>query len=229
MYDKYAEKTDLRSGQDAASGYGGPAVSALLGMADFATATKVLEYGTGQGKLAELVLNQNPDSTTLFWEGIDQSPNMVQRFTERCIGTFGKDRCAIQFLENGNPADVKVEAGTFDRFVSTYVLDLMSEEDMYKVLDLAESSLDADKGKLLLAGITWGYTKSFRTFYTTLVWELMYKLRRKKVGGCRPQALQPYLEARGWRIEKAATTLPVGYPWMASEVICAKPPLAKSK
>jgi phospholipid N-methyltransferase len=227
VYDKYAEKTDLRSGQDAASGYGGPAVSALLNMADFDSATKVLEYGTGQGKLAELVLNSNPDSS-LFWQGIDQSPNMVKGFQQRCVATFGPERCAIDFLESGNPSDVKVEPGTYDRFVSTYVLDLMSEEDMYKVLDLAETSLCPDKGMLLLAGITWGYTKSIRTFYTTLVWEFMYQIRRKKVGGCRPQALQPYLKARGWRIEKVETTLPVGYPWMASEVICARPPLAKS-
>ncbi|KAL7576953.1 hypothetical protein ACA910_006709 [Epithemia clementina (nom. ined.)] len=154
---------------------------------------------------------------------------MVQQFKERCIGKFGPEQCSIDLLENGNPSDVVVVPKSVDRFVSTYVLDLMSEEDMYKVFDLAEQCLCPDNGLLLLAGITWGYTKSIQTFFTTAIWEFMYKVRRKKVGGCRPQALQPYLKARGWRIQKVVTTLPVGYPWMASEVICAKPPLATKR
>ena len=95
---------------------------------------------------------------------------------------------------------------------------------MYKVLDLAEASLHPQDGRLLLSGITWGYRDSVKTFLTTLVWEVFYKVRRKKVGGCRPQLLQPYLESKGWRIEKIVRTLPNGYPHMVSEVILAKPP-----
>jgi hypothetical protein len=59
----------------------------------------------------------------------------------------------------------------------------------------------------------------------TSVWEVLYKVWRQKVGGCRPQKLQPYLKAKGWRIEKVVQTLPNGYPWMASEVIRARPPI----
>jgi hypothetical protein len=59
----------------------------------------------------------------------------------------------------------------------------------------------------------------------TAIWECLYWVRRNKVGGCRPQALQPYLEARGWRIEKVVQTMPDGFPWMVSEVISARPPL----
>ncbi|KAL7576954.1 hypothetical protein ACA910_006710 [Epithemia clementina (nom. ined.)] len=57
VYDKYADDAALVAGNDVASGYGGPAVKALLEMADFDSAKQVLEYGTGQGKLAELVLS----------------------------------------------------------------------------------------------------------------------------------------------------------------------------
>ena len=60
----------------------------------------------------------------------------------------------------------------------------------------------------------------------TLVWELLYRFRRKVVGGCRPQHLAPYLRAKGWRIVKEVRTLPSGFPWMASEVLAARPPLA---
>ena len=49
-----------------------------------------------------------------------------------------------------------------------------------------------------------------------------------QVGGCRPQALEPYLLARGWRVEARTDTLPSGFPWMASEVIAARPPQAET-
>jgi hypothetical protein len=124
-----------------------------------------LEYGTGQGKLAELVLKDKTTPSNLFWRGIDQSPKMVQGFHRRCVDQFGTERCSIELLESGDPSDVIIESNKkVDRFVSTYCLDLMSEEDMYKVLDLAETSLCPDTGVLLLAGITWGYRMSLKTF-----------------------------------------------------------------
>jgi len=95
---------------------------------------------------------------------------------------------------------------------------------MYAVLDTAERSLHPDRGLLLLSGITWGYRRSLRTFLMTLVWELLYRFARKTVGGCRPQRLVPYLESRGWEVIKVVETLPSGFPWMASEVIAARPP-----
>ena len=230
VYNGFAEKQDHVGGNDVESGYGGPAITALLEMADFESSHAVLEYGTGQGKLAELVLKKETTPLTLFWRGIDQSPKMVEGFQQRCVDQFGTERCSIELLESGDPSDVTIESkNTVDRFVSTYCLDLMSEEDMYKVLDLAESCLCPETGILLLAGITWGYEMSLKTFFMTLIWEILYKIWRKKVGGCRPQELQPYLKAKGWRIEKVVRTLPNGYPWMASEVIRARPPISTTK
>jgi hypothetical protein len=150
---------------------------------------------------------------------------MVEDFKKRCVDTFGSERCMIEWLEGGDPNQLTVEPGSVDRFVSTYCLDLLSEEDMYDVLDLAQRSLHQENGLLLLAGITWGYRSSLKTFCMTAVWECLYQLRRTKVGGCRPQTILPYLKARGWRIEKSVQTMPTGFPWMVSEVICAKPPL----
>ena len=135
-------------------------------------------------------------------------------------------RCTVELLPDGDPASLAVPAdGGADRFVSTYCLDLMSETDMMATLDKAEACLHPERGLLLLAGITWGYHLSVRTFFMTLVWELLYRFRRKVVGGCRPQHLAPYLRAKGWRIVKEVRTLPSGFPWMASEVLAARPPL----
>lgn len=230
VYDKFADEGHKQGGKDADSGYGGPAVTALLEMADFASASKVLEFGCGQGKLAELVLEQqeqraSSDRKSFHWRAIDQSPKMVDRFQQRCVQRFGEEACTVELLNSGVPSEVYLEKGqTFDRFVSTYCLDLLSEGDMYEVLDLAQASLHPHRGILLLAGITWGYRDSVQTCAMTLIWELLYRFNRKRVGGCRPQALLPYLKSRGWRIETCRKTMPNGFPWMVSEVIAARPP-----
>lgn len=240
VYDDFARKGDNVGGNDAESGYGGPAVKALIDMADFDDddsssgpqhgVKTVFEFGTGQGKLAALVLGTASTNTQLQWRGVDQSPLMVEGFRNRCVDRFGAERCSVELLESGNPSELfdQMESESIDRFVSTYVLDLLSEDDIYNVLDLAEKVLHRQHGKLLLAGITWGYRGSLQTSVMTAAWEVLYTVWRTKVGGCRPQALQPYLKARGWTIEKTVTTLPDGYPWMASEVICARPPRSKS-
>jgi len=217
VYDNFAV-TGHAGGRDASSGYGGPAVKALLTMAAFSQAKTVLDFGCGAGKLAELVLEQQPD---LQWRGVDQSKLMVKAARQR-LARFG-DRVNIEYLERGEPRDLEMAPASVDRFVSTYCLDLMSEDDMFAVLDQAQHSL-RPSGLLLLAGITWGYRLSLKTFFMTLVWELLYRFRRKTVGGCRPQNLEPYLLARGWTVVQSVRTRPAGFPWMASEVIVAKPP-----
>ena len=226
VYDGFAIQGHSTGGKDADSGYGGPAVSALLEIANFDAAKSVLDFGCGQGKLCELVLKNYPD---LFWRGVDQSPEMVKGFQTRCVDKFGENRCSVELLENGDPASVPVvNPHSVDRFVSTYCLDLLSEKDMFEVLSLAEKCLQPDSGRLLLAGITWGYRASWRTFLMTVVWETLYRFQRSRVGGCRPQELRPYLEAAGWEITDFKRTMPNGFPWMISEVIAAKPPTFKT-
>ena len=151
VYDGFAVKGHA-GGRDASSGYGGPAVQALLTLAAFAEAKSVLDYGCGQGKLAELVLSSHPE---LKWRGVDQSPMMIDKAMEK-LARFGP-RCSLELLASGDPATLEVPpSGSVDRFVSTYCLDLMSEADMFSVLDKAEACLHPERGLLLLAGITWG-------------------------------------------------------------------------
>ena len=272
VYDGFAA-VDHTGGKDVGSGYGGPAISALLDMANFprpsqhgstasstAAICNVVDYGVGQGKLAELVLSASTDMSSsqqssmdarqrqcpIRWRGIDQSPLMVEAARKRLQQYIGEtnDSCAdgdedrktsddgivsIELLESGNPTDVipSIERHSVQRFVSTYCLDLLSEDDMCKVLDVAEHCLDPEEGLLLLAGITWGYKDSVKTCVMTLIWEILYIVARRKVGGCRPQHLEPYLKAKGWRIVEQRRTMPNGFPWMVSEVISARPPLGQ--
>lgn len=225
VYDRFA-KVGHAGGKDASSGYGGPAVKALLSMASFSTARNVLDYGCGQCKLAELVLPACPNIQT--WRGVDQSDAMIESSRDRLCSkedeSIFKERLKLDLLVNGEPDEVNVEVGTVDRFVSTYCLDLLSEQDIYSVLDLAERCLEPKEGLLLLAGITWGYQDSIKTFLMTMIWEILYIFSRKTVGGCRPQNLTPYLIEKGWEIIQCIRTRPDGYPWMMSEVIAARPP-----
>ena len=238
IYNEYAQQSDHFAGNDATSGYGGPAVQALMKMADIGvdpqttdsdSVQQILDYGCGRGKLAEHVFQSLPnEAQKIHWHGVDQSPLMIEKFQER-MNRYENDQfhSTSHFMEDGNPLSmISILPGKhYDRFVSTYCLDLLSEEDMYSVLALAEHCLHPTKGILLLAGITYGYKDSFSTFWTTLTWELMYRIRPAKVGGCRPQCLLPYLKEKGWIIETIERTKPTGYPWMMSEVISARPPL----
>ena len=127
-------------------------MQALLTLAAFAEAKSVLDYGCGQGKLAELVLSSHPE---LKWRGVDQSPMMIDKAKEKLARFW--PRCSLELLASGDPATLEVPpSGSVDRFVSTYCLDLMSEADMFSVLDKAEACLHPERGLLLLAGITWG-------------------------------------------------------------------------
>ena len=204
VYDGFAANGHI-GGNDASSGYGGPAVQALLTLAAFSEAKTVLDYGCGQGKLAEVALSKH---SQLEWRGVDQSPLMVQRAQER-LHKYGA-RSTTELLEEGDPSQVTLTPGSVDRFVSTYCLDLLSERDMYSVLDTAQRSLHPERGLLLLSGITWGYRDSIKTFFMTLIWEILYRVTRRTVGGCRPQNLEPYLKARGWTIVGSVRTLPNG-------------------
>lgn len=219
VYDGFA-RTGHIGGKDAGSGYGGPAVSALISMALLAEASTVFEFGCGQAKLAGLVLPQYPGLSS--WRAVDQSPLMCERARERAR-PFGA-RFAVEHLPSGDPAAATLPAAPVDRFISTYVLDLLSEDDMLRVLELARRALHPERGLLLLSGITWGWRDSPRTCLTTALWSLVYRVKPRVVGGCRPQRLEPYLKAKGWTVVRTARTRPTGFPWMMSEVICARPP-----
>ena len=247
VYNKFAVSGHI-GGKDSSedSGYGGPAVKALVEMAGFGKTScvkgqesiqKVFDYGCGQGKLAEYVLsimedvtnNEDLESLTgpnsVHWHGVDQSPEMIVKFKERFYShTSSKMDASCEYISNGDAAELlsMIPASSYDRFISTYCLDLLSEEDMYKVLTLAEHLIHPD-GEIILAGITYGWKDSVKTFLMTLGWNLMYRIKPKVVGGCRPQNLIPYMKEMDWEITKVVRTKPQGFPWMMSEIICAKP------
>jgi ubiquinone/menaquinone biosynthesis C-methylase UbiE len=128
------------------------------------------------------------------------------------LACFG--RRARVHLSDGSPR-LDFEAGSFDRFVSNYVLDLLTMEDNRAILQEAWRVLSAG-GLLGLTCLSHGFTVFSRMVVS--VWTAMHAIRPTLVGGCRPIRLQELVVAPGWRIRYANRFSRYGVP---SEVVVA--------
>ncbi|HKK14497.1 MAG TPA: class I SAM-dependent methyltransferase [Gammaproteobacteria bacterium] len=182
----------LGRGQDWQGFYEDPPVRALIEHGAFEKAGAVLEFGCGTGRLAERLLD-GAMAAGARYVGMDISDTMI-RLAEARLSRFG-DRARVQRTA-GSPR-LDFEAGRFDRFVSTYVLDLLSAEDIRTVLQEAHRVL-ADGGLLCLASLTHGFTVPSRLLERA--WMALYGLRPSLVGGCRPLGLPALLDDARWRI-----------------------------
>ena len=82
-----------------------------------------------------------------------------------------------------------------DRFVSNYVLDILSFDEIELVINEAKRVLKKD-GLLCLTGLTYG-KGPFSKLWTAF-WQLRFYINPKWVGGCRPVALLNFLSE--WEI-----------------------------
>ena len=112
------------------------------------------------------------------------------------------------------PSDLPPES--FDRFVSTFVFDLLSEEDIRAVLTLANRVLRSS-GLLCLASLSTGSTRVSRI--SARLWSGVHRLRPSLVLGCRPIELTPFLPEPDWRIAHHVALTPFGLP---AEVVVAE-------
>jgi len=205
-YDSFGAK------QDSQTFYEGPAIKKLVENSHFDRASSVFEFGCGTGRFAQELINEYlpPDA---IYSGIDISSTMIQLATER-LKSFGPR--AMVTLTPSN-VDIPVGDDSIDRFISTYVLDLLPQAATQKVLDEAHRALQAD-GLLCLASITPG-----RTFLSRIVmdiWQWIFSQNPSIVGGCRPTKLTELLPAARWQILYRTVVVPWG---IASEVVIAAP------
>jgi hypothetical protein len=80
----------------------------------------------------------------------------------------------------GGDMQLQVASGTCDRFLSTYVLDLLSEEDMRSLIAEASRVLAA-RGLLALVSLTHGCTPL--SLLVERTWRALYALHPRFVGG----------------------------------------------
>ncbi len=201
----------IGSRQDSQGFYEDRATAQILLHGDFTSAESVFEFGCGTGRFA-LHLFEAYLSDAARYRGVDISPNMVKLAGTR-LASYSA-RMAIALTEGGPPVDEPAES--YDRFVSNYVFDLLSPEDIRAVLQEAHRILQPG-GLLCLSGLSSGSTLISRIVAGVVSW--IQSLRPSLVGGCRPIDLLPYLTESDWQVLYHSKIVAFGIP---SESVVAK-------
>lgn len=198
--------------QDTQRFYENPAVRRLVERGSFTRATAVFELGCGTGRVAaELLTSVLPPAA--HYLGVDVSPTMTGLATERLAPW--SDRATVRLL--APPAvTLPAEDGAFDRFLATYVFDLLSPSDAGALVDEAARLL-APGGLLALVSLTWGTTAASRVVCGA--WNAVALRWPSLVGGCRPIELGDLVAGPVWHVEHREVVVRVG---VASEVVVAR-------
>lgn len=193
----------LSAKQDGAGYYEDMALAQLTRFADFESATSIVEFGCGTGRFAEEILRLNNAS---YW-GCDVSAAMIQLSGTR-LAKFGK---RVMLLKSSGEVSLPLAYNSADRFISNYVLDILSADEIEAVLREANRILKPN-GLLCLTGLTHGkglFSKAWTAF-----WNLRFDLNPRWVGGCRPVALTNFLDE--WDILHQGVVTTIG---ISSEVV----------
>ncbi len=106
---------------------------------------------------------------------------------------------------------------SFDRFVSNYVFDLLSRQQVRSLLAEARRLLK-DGGYLCVASLTRG--RSTLPKLLSRAWGAIHSIQPALVGGCRPIELLDSLGPADWRVEHLEVVTAFA---LSSEVIVASP------
>lgn len=204
FYDRFGAKQDLQAF------YEDRAVDVMIARADLRHAHAVFELGCGTGRLAARLLRSLLPEDCRYL-GVDVSETMVALARERVRPWPA--RAEVLRTEGAIPAHWGSEA--YDRFLSTYVLDLMSDDAIASVLADARRLL-RPHGLLCLVSLTRG--DGLVTQVVSAVWEAVHRLDPRLVGGCRPIALRAALPADAWQVRHHEVVPAWG---LASEVLVA--------
>jgi len=201
-YDRFGKKLDSQSF------YEDPALDELIAHANFGEARSVFEFGCGTGKFAARILESHLPSPAGYL-GCDISPVMVGLAKER-LETFGERAKVI--LSDG-ALRFPVSDHSVDRVVSSYVLDLLSDEDIRRFFSESRRVMRF-RGMVCLASLTKGRTLPSRVISS--LWMTVFRMRPSLVGGCRPIRLESYVDFGQWELKHQKVLSPFGVP---SEVL----------
>ncbi len=204
FYDRFGAR------QDAQGFYEDAPLDRLVAEGRFGTARAVVEMGCGTGRLAERLLQEVLPGDARYL-GLDISPVMVRLASARLAPWRG--RAEIRLTDG--TMRLPTGDGWADRFVSTYVADLLSESDIRALISEAGRVL-APGGLLCLASLTHGRTWPSRA--VSRLWSLVHRLAPERVGGCRPIRLSRFVTGPAWMTLHDSTLAPFAIP---SEVLIA--------
>jgi cyclopropane fatty-acyl-phospholipid synthase-like methyltransferase len=180
----------LGSAQDWQGFFENPAINEMIAHAAFESAHSVFEFGCGTGALAACLLQQHLPSDAGY-VGIDISRTMFSLARERLKPW--SDRARV-YQSEGSPRIFEPDR-SFDRFVSTYVFDLLAPDFVKQLLSEAHR-LIVPGGKLCLVSMTFGASRFSRAICWG--WQRLWRLSPGIVGGCHPIELADYLRSEAW-------------------------------
>ncbi|GMQ80820.1 MAG: class I SAM-dependent methyltransferase [Rhodothermia bacterium] len=195
---------------DSQSFYENRALDLIIQNGQFASARNMFEFGCGTGRFGLRLLSEHLPSDAVY-RAVDLSPTMV-RLAEDRLAVFSS-RAKVSLSDGSPPAQEPSEF--YDRFVSTYVLDLLSDQDIALVLREAHRMLEPG-GLLCLSSLSTG--SGFASRMVARLWTAVHKLGPSLVGGCRPIELAGVLSSSEWRLRYHAHVAPFAIP---SEVVVA--------
>jgi ubiquinone/menaquinone biosynthesis C-methylase UbiE len=198
--------------QDTQRFYEDCATGDLIAHADLPQAQSVFEFGVGTGRIAERLLREHLPAIARY-HGVDISATMVALARERLAPWQGR---AHVEQSDGSPR-VHARDRAFDRFLSTYVLDLLSAEDITIVLDEAHRLL-SDEGRLCVVSATHGRTPLERLVMGAAT--RLHSAAPSLVGGCRAIDLLSFMNPDRWRVLHRNVVSKWG---IVSEVLVASP------
>jgi ubiquinone/menaquinone biosynthesis C-methylase UbiE len=201
----------LGSRQDWQRFFENPAVADLIEHVACDAAESLFEFGCGTGRFAEMLLERHLPPTAHYL-AVDISTTMVELARQR-LARFGP---RVEVRLNRGDTVLDMAANTCDRFLSTYVLDLLSTDDIRSLVMEARRALCAG-GLLGLVSLTHGCTPGARLIEK--LWVAVHSFRPSLVGGCRPVVLAEFVGRPHWRMRHRRQITRFG---ISSEVVVAE-------
>ncbi|MDE3147964.1 MAG: class I SAM-dependent methyltransferase [Acidobacteriota bacterium] len=205
FYDRFGSKQDVQF-------YERVALKDLVAHAGFEHASAVFELGCGTGRFAASLFEKHLAADACYL-GVDISTAMTGIATRRLAPWSGR----FEVRQADGTTSLLYPDGAFDRFVATYVLDLLPEAAIKAVLAEAHRLL-TPQGKLCLVTSTEGIDTVSRLLCSA--WKRVHAFNPRLVGGCRPLRAAAFLDPGAWRIEHTQIISSWG---ICSEVVIAAP------
>ena len=176
-------------------------------LAEIRDGESILEVAVGTGGTFELLLRSNPNGRVV---GVDLTDAMLSRARRRAERSGHAD----YELRLGDAFRLDVESESVDLLVNNYMFDLLAEEDFAHVLGEFHRVVRPG-GRLVLVNMTrpWRFPQG--------IYEGIYRLNPRWMGGCRGVELAPALAALGLEDVRRERVSQLFFP---SEILTARRP-----
>ena len=183
-----------------------------LKLARIRSGETILEVAVGTGLTFREILRANPDGQNF---GIDLTPAMLKKARRKA------DQAGVSNyqLTSGDAYHLQFGDQSIDLLINNFMFDLLPEKDFALVLAEFRRVLKPN-GRMVLVNMT----RAERWYQR--IWEGVYKLNPRWLGGCRGVLLQNSLAASGFVNIRREMLSQLGFP---AEILTADKPAYESE